>query len=131
MGLNDSYYVIRSNMLMSSPLPFVIHVFNIVSQEESHRSLIITFDKFANAFVTKKPFKSKAKNQNLMWRHCGGYGYLIEWCYQLIGFPNKGSGAKSRFNKNESRGNKSNANVAICNSVNNSASISLTSEMYD
>lgn len=77
-----------------------MHAYNIVFQEESHRSLMITFDKCVTAFIAKKPFKSKTKNQNLKCSHCGGSGHLIERCYQLIGFLNRGSGGKTSFNKN-------------------------------
>lgn len=53
MGLNYSYYVIRSNMFMASPLPSVMHAYNIMSQEESHKSIVIAFDKSTTTFVAK------------------------------------------------------------------------------
>lgn len=56
MDLNDVYSVIRSNLLMTSPLPTVMHAYNILCQEESHRSLYIGNDKSADAFIVKKTF---------------------------------------------------------------------------
>lgn len=40
MGLNESFVHIRSHILMMDPLPTVSHAFAIISQEESHRSLL-------------------------------------------------------------------------------------------
>lgn len=77
MGLNDSYFVIRSNILMTSPLPSVILAYNIVSQEKSHKSLSSASNETVVAFVAKKPFKSKAKNLNLKCSHCGGLCHLV------------------------------------------------------
>lgn len=56
MGLNDVCSVIRSNMLVSSPLPPVIHAFKIVFQEKSHKTLFVNNDKSAVAFIAKKTF---------------------------------------------------------------------------
>lgn len=75
MGLNDKYAVVRSNILMISPLPSVITAFNLVSQEESHRSLSSKHvsDKSSAVFVANKTFKKfKAKNLNLKCSHYGG-----------------------------------------------------------
>lgn len=54
MGLNECYASVRSNLLMGSPLPSVNTVFNLISQEESHRSLASGNDKFVYAFTAKK-----------------------------------------------------------------------------
>lgn len=135
MGLNDNYSVIRNNILMSSHLSYVMQAFNIVSQEESQRSLSSTNNKYVFAFVVKKPFKYNAKNLNLKCSHCGGLRHLVVRCYQLIGFPDKGAGEKNMFNKTKSGnhfvGNKSMINSTSCNSSNNTENISLTSEMHD
>lgn len=39
MGLNEKYSAVRSNILMTSPLPSIMIAFNLVSQEESHKSI--------------------------------------------------------------------------------------------
>lgn len=61
IGLNDTYAIVRSNILMMCSLSFVMQVFNIISQEESHRSLALVSNKLVSSFVAKKPFKSKKK----------------------------------------------------------------------
>lgn len=38
MGLNDSFMLVRSQILMMIPLPTVRQAFFFISQEESHRS---------------------------------------------------------------------------------------------
>ncbi|XP_073014617.1 uncharacterized protein [Primulina eburnea] len=40
MGLNESFVHIQSHILMMNPLPTVNNAFAIISQEESHRSLL-------------------------------------------------------------------------------------------
>lgn len=40
MGLNDSYSQIRSQILIMNPLPSIGQAFAMISQEESHRSLM-------------------------------------------------------------------------------------------
>ncbi|XP_073152184.1 uncharacterized protein [Henckelia pumila] len=42
MGLNEGYTYVRSQILMMSPLPSVSQAFAILSQEESHCSLLAT-----------------------------------------------------------------------------------------
>lgn len=81
MGFNDYYVSVRRNILMRSPLSFIDTAFNLVSQKESHRSLLSGSDKSLSVFTTKKQFKSKAKNLNLKCSHCGGQLHLVERCF--------------------------------------------------
>lgn len=68
--------------------------------------------------------------------HCGGQGHLVGRCYQLISFPNKGSGSKSFSSKIKSNFEGSFSNVAsnfvACDGsmANSFEPLSLTSEMY-
>ena len=39
MGLNDIYYVIRTNILMMSPLPNVRQAYSLVIQDETQRQM--------------------------------------------------------------------------------------------
>ena len=71
MGLSEKYSAVRSNILMTTPLPSVMVAFNLVSQEESHKSLSSRSstektEKSPVVFAVNKSFKkSKAKNMNL------------------------------------------------------------------
>lgn len=91
---------------MTYLLPSVMHAFNIVSQEESHKSLFVSIERHVYAFIAKRPFKSKAKNLSLKCSHCGKFGHLVERYYQLIGFPNKGSSSKLNNSKPKTSGDR-------------------------
>ena len=42
MGLNDdAYSTIRSQILVTDPLPFLDRIFNITQQEENHKKIVI------------------------------------------------------------------------------------------
>lgn len=73
MGLNDSYSVIIGNILLTTPFPLIMQAFNIVSQEETHRSF-----SSISTFIVKNPIKSKVKHLNLKCSLRGGLGYLVE-----------------------------------------------------
>lgn len=55
LSLMAEYSFHRSNILMTSLLSFVTHAYNIVSQEEYHKSLSCTYDKSVVVFNAKKP----------------------------------------------------------------------------
>lgn len=59
MGLNEKYCVVRSNILMTFPLPTVMVAFNLVSQEESHKFLSSrsSTEKSPVVFAVNKSFK--------------------------------------------------------------------------
>lgn len=105
MGLNEKYTAVRSNILMTSLLPSVMTAFNIVSQEESYKSLSSRIgsekvDKPSAVFAVNKTFKkSKAKNLNLKCNHYGGQGHLVERCFKLIGYPEKRDNSKFKTNR--------------------------------
>ena len=59
MGLNDDLFgTIRSQILASDPLPHLDKIFNMVQQEENHKSVMINPDQKyepASAFVATQP----------------------------------------------------------------------------
>ncbi|GJY86978.1 ribonuclease H-like domain-containing protein [Tanacetum coccineum] len=63
MGLDDSYFAIRSNILTRDPIPLVKAAFAIVSGEESQRNInsVGTTKPTATAFATKTFDKKKVK----------------------------------------------------------------------
>jgi len=75
MGLNDENYSnIRSQILAQEPLPSLDKIFNMVSQEEVHKNLMIgREDKGENvaAFAVKTTRKSSQSIEKLICEHCG------------------------------------------------------------
>ncbi|XP_071713236.1 uncharacterized protein [Rutidosis leptorrhynchoides] len=95
MGLDDSYSAIRSNILLSEPLPSVKSAFATISREESHRgsSFSATTSKTPNtAFLVSKTFDNKkvigrGPNPNLKCTKCGKLGLTVDRCYDIVGYP--------------------------------------------
>lgn len=78
MGLNERYFVVRSNILMIVPSGMI--ALNFVSQEKSHKSLNskVGFDKSLPIFYVNKFLKKfKVKNLNLKCIHCNGQEHLV------------------------------------------------------
>ncbi|XP_075512619.1 uncharacterized protein LOC142548180 [Primulina tabacum] len=87
IGLNDSYMTIRSQILMMSPLPSVGQDFSIISQEESHRSLILVDSKPASVFYSMQHrAENREKNQPYC-EYCNWTGHTKATCYKLVGYP--------------------------------------------
>ena len=96
MGLNDCYHIIRSSILMRSPLPPIGQVYNLLLQDETQREIQAPQSHFMaesasmNVNVNKPQFasanvyKPKAKMQCT---YCKKPGHLVEKCYRLHGFP--------------------------------------------
>ncbi|XP_073269630.1 uncharacterized protein [Primulina huaijiensis] len=87
MGLNDSYMQIRSQILMMSPLPSVGQAFSIISQEESHRSLISVESKPASVFYSMQHKAEEPKKNQLYCEYCNWTGHMKATCYKLVGYP--------------------------------------------
>jgi len=75
MGLNDENYSnIRSQILSQEPLPRLDKIFNLVSQEETHKNLMVgREDKRKNvaAFAVKVTGKNSQPTEKLICKHCG------------------------------------------------------------
>lgn len=86
MGLSESFVHIRSHILMMNPLPTVSNAFAIISQEESHRSLISMSPQplESSVFFSSAPNKKKTE---LRCEHCNMPGHSKDCCYKLIGYP--------------------------------------------
>lgn len=86
MGLNETYNVVRSQILLLNPLPSVNHVYSMLVQEKSQRqhspndigSDPVSFH--SAHMVQKKRFNSTCD-------HCKIKGHKRENCYRLIGHP--------------------------------------------
>ncbi|XP_057981374.1 uncharacterized protein LOC131166804 [Malania oleifera] len=90
IGLHDSYSMMRSQLLLQSPLPSMSKVFSLLLQEESQRSLsnAVNFSIDSHAMTAAQTQKSvttngtcfkklKAKG-NVIFSHCGYTGHLAD-----------------------------------------------------
>ena len=85
MGLNDTFSVVRSNILMMSPLPNVRQAYSLVIQDEIQRKM--TSEATKN-FSIAAAFQSCQGNQNNKSKdkycdHCNRDGHTIEACRTL------------------------------------------------
>ncbi|XP_073037030.1 uncharacterized protein [Primulina eburnea] len=114
MGLNDSYALIRAQILMMDPLPVIYKVFSLVIQEERQRSIHqnlsqITVVHSSNATAAKSSssfnlkggkFDKLSRNDKLICSHCHYTGHTVDKCYKLHGFPP----GHPRFQQQQPRG---------------------------
>jgi len=85
MGLNDIYNVVRSNILMMSPLPNVRQAYSLVIQEETQRQMTSeSTESFSIAAAVQRrtnSFFNKSKDKHC--EHCNREGHTIENCRTL------------------------------------------------
>ncbi|XLR35261.1 hypothetical protein S83_063161, partial [Arachis hypogaea] len=107
MGLNENLASVRSQILLSDPLPPIGKVFSLVLQEEKQRALTSPSQHMAFA-VKQSPRptapsgpKVKGRKDRSLCAHCGLLGHTEDKCYRLHGYPpgysqNKPVNAKSQ-----------------------------------
>ncbi|KAA8542768.1 hypothetical protein F0562_023920 [Nyssa sinensis] len=100
MGLNESFTVIRGQILLLDPLPSMNRVFAFVVQDEKQHEIKVnyapSFDSIAavtttirNSFVTTKNGNKQFgfhKDKSVC-SHCGYTGHTSDKCYKIHGFP--------------------------------------------
>ncbi|CAH1440348.1 unnamed protein product [Lactuca virosa] len=89
MGLNDSYKVIRGQILMMKPLPSVATAYSMIIQEEQQLNINLP-SSFTNEVVTMNMSVASSIIQNkkpLACNQCKKNGHSKAQCYLLIGFP--------------------------------------------
>ncbi|GJQ96271.1 putative RNA-directed DNA polymerase [Tanacetum coccineum] len=141
MCLDDVFSNVRSNILITEPLPDVKSAFATIYRDESHRinsvHSVVNKTGSSSAFVSKsnndwsanrsnqsnynKRF-NRGPNPNLVRKHCNMVGHTIDRCFELIGYP-------AGFNKN-SKGNNTKANVNNVTTCGSSNTHMLTSDEY-
>jgi len=91
LGLNDDTCAnIYSQILAQEPLPSLDKIFNMVSQEENHRSLMIgREDRGERAIVlaVKAAEKHPQAPEKLICRHCGRLEHEEAQCFEIIECP--------------------------------------------
>ncbi|KAK2969268.1 hypothetical protein RJ640_021987 [Escallonia rubra] len=85
MGLHDTYNVVRTNILMMSPLPNVRQAYSLVIQEETQRQMTPeSTENFSIAAAIQRRgnhFSNKSKDKHC--EHCNREGHTIESCRTL------------------------------------------------
>ncbi|KAK2973562.1 hypothetical protein RJ640_003132 [Escallonia rubra] len=85
MGLHDTYNVVRTNILMMSPLPNVRQAYSLVIQEETQRQMTPeSTENFSIAAAIQRRgnnFSNKSKDKHC--EHCNREGHTVESCRTL------------------------------------------------
>ncbi|XP_075080229.1 uncharacterized protein LOC142165756 [Nicotiana tabacum] len=103
MGLNDIFIGVRSNILLSSPLPSIGQAYSLVIQDEKQREIHATpayLGGSASFIAANQPENFRKFNENRMQKtsfefkkylgicsYCKKPGHSIEKCYRIHGFP--------------------------------------------
>lgn len=91
MGLNDSYQIIRSQLLLMIPLSSVGQALALISQEKSHRSLMSNSlnlnENIASAFLSRQDRSENRKKDIPTCNYCHRTGHTKSNCYTLVGYP--------------------------------------------
>lgn len=92
-GLNESYAVIRSQIIMKKHVPDLSEIYNLLDQDFSQRNIIpvhnaaafqvdVYFPSVNNAKSTSTP-----KHGRPICTHYGYNGHTVETCYKIHGYP--------------------------------------------
>jgi hypothetical protein len=85
LGLNDSFALLRTQILAMEPLPPITKVFSILFQEEQLRLLHI------RSLLTESMAFAAANSgttcSNLRCTECGKMGHTHDRCWRVIGYP--------------------------------------------
>lgn len=60
MGLNESFYTNRGQILLMDPLPSINHVFSLVAQEEKQKVLSIDYQHMSSVAFAAKSTKNRS-----------------------------------------------------------------------
>lgn len=94
-GLDETFSMQRSNMLMKSPLPTVEDAYNVLQQEESQRETLKSVKEETEGAV----MYSKSSKECTV---CNKIGHTKEECWHVKGFPawmKKGQGIENKERK--------------------------------
>ncbi|XP_031265563.1 uncharacterized protein LOC116123984 [Pistacia vera] len=145
MGLNELYFMVRSQILLVNPLPSVKQAYSVVNQDESQRILV---GLNTNADVTTTLCAHNGKNHNPWQRYKGKKPYIEcdychlpshkrDNCYKLNGYPadyqfTKGKGnSKSKYSANQVQSQETVAETTDAKSPNIPTGPVFTSEQYN
>lgn len=122
-GLNESYSVIRSQIIMKKNVPELSEIYNLLDQDFNQRNILPVMN--ATAFQVSAPAptvpvinatqsNAPAKQSRLVCAHCGYNGHTMDTCYKIhgypVGFKHKG---KQQSDKNSSAQKHNNAKPIV------------------
>ena len=131
MGLNDTYSVVRGQILLMDPIPHLSKVFSLLLQDEKQRKVgagkKIQVDTSAVLVAWGNKNNANNFNKNKLGRpqctHYRAMGHVVDKCYKLHGYP-----PEYKF-KNKA-GTTTFANSAIAVEEGSSEGVSLTKAEY-
>ncbi|WVZ12767.1 hypothetical protein V8G54_017297 [Vigna mungo] len=90
-GLDDRFSVVRSQVLLMEPLPFVNRIFSMVIQHE-RQQLDVVFstnepNSFANAAMDRSRNTTNKTNSTKKCSYCHRPGHTMDVCYSKHGYP--------------------------------------------
>lgn len=95
-GLNESYAIIRSQIIMKKNVPELSEIYNLLDQDFNQRSIssVNNASTFQVAAAVQTPTVAYAaqstaqqKQQKLTCTHCGYTGHTTDTCYKIHGYP--------------------------------------------
>ncbi|XP_056846471.1 uncharacterized protein LOC130497579 [Raphanus sativus] len=95
-GLNESYAVIRSQIIMKKTLPELSEIYNLLDQDHNQRNIMHVHN--ASAFHVSAPAPVspqinvaqsgfQPKQTRPVCAHCGYNGHTVDTCYKIHGYP--------------------------------------------
>ncbi|CAL1372799.1 unnamed protein product [Linum trigynum] len=118
MGLDESFGIVRSQILSMKPPPTLEEAYNIVANDE-HQRLLAQRRKptpEAAAFATQNEgerTRNDGERPRTKCTHCGKTGHLKETCFELIGWPSRDkNGQRERQDKRRRRPNEAQPRAA-------------------
>ena len=91
-GLNESYAIIRSQIIMKKNIPELSEIYNLLDQDYSQRAFNSVQN--ATAFHLAAPDQTSMVNATYHHKqakpictHCGYTGHTTETCYKIHGYP--------------------------------------------
>ncbi|KAK4280216.1 hypothetical protein QN277_011864 [Acacia crassicarpa] len=116
-GLNKTYDVAKSQILITSPLPSVKQAFAMISEDEAQKNIAHSAKEVHIEGVTvaargNGQGRGRGKgNTGLKCVHCGRKGHEKEGCWHLIGFPPEFKANRTRLNSQASIWNAASTNA--------------------
>jgi hypothetical protein len=84
-GLNEQFYVVKSQILLMDPLPPMNKVFSLVLQHEHQMTPVDDSKVLLNAAKGKAPYPSKPSSRTCTF--CGRGNHTVDNCFQKHGLP--------------------------------------------
>lgn len=92
-GLNESYSVIRSQIIMKNHVLVLSEMYNLVDQDHFQRNISLVQNAVAFIVVASAPMQASVnatsnnfKGQNIICSHCGYTGHTVDKCYKIHGY---------------------------------------------